>query len=93
VSIAPAPRRPKVVVYTTPWCGYCGRAKDLLRRKGVEFDEVDLSRDHALAESVALRSGRRTVPQVFVDGEPHGGFEELAALDRRGELDAILGLG
>jgi len=85
-------QRRRVVVYTTPWCGYCGAAKDLLTRKGVAFEEVDISRDAALATDIAQRSGRRTVPQVFADDEPLGGYTDLLDLDRRGALDAKLGL-
>lgn len=83
---------PDVVVYTKPFCPYCTAAKALLREKGVAFREVDVSRDDALREDLVARTGRRTVPQVFV-GETHvGGYDDLAALDRKGGLDPLLGL-
>jgi glutaredoxin 3 len=82
--------QPDIVVYTTPICPYCVRAKQLLARKGATYREVDVSRDDALRQDVMQRSGRRTVPQIWI-GERHvGGFDDLYALDQRGELDALL---
>lgn len=83
---------PPVTIYTTPLCGYCLAAKRLLAAKGVAFDEIDLAcAPERRAEMVARAGGRRTVPQVFV-GETHlGGFDDLAALDRAGRLDRLLG--
>lgn len=80
----------KVVVYTTEYCPYCVRAKALLERKGVSFDEIDVGVDDAQREQMIQASGRRTVPQIFIDGNPVGGYDELAALDRQGELDKLL---
>jgi len=83
---------PKVVVYSTLMCPYCVRAKALLQAKGVEFEEirVDLDRDRMV--EMMRRSGRRTVPQIFI-GEVHvGGYDDMAALDARGGLDPLLGL-
>ena len=80
----------KVVVYTTEYCPYCVRAKALLERKGVSFDEIDVGNDDAQREQMIETSGRRTVPQIFIDGNPVGGYDELAALDRQGELDKLL---
>ena len=79
-----------VVLYTTQWCPFCVRAKALLQHKGVRFEEIDVSGDDALRLRMVEESGRRTVPQVFINGSPIGGFEELAALDRDGELDRLL---
>lgn len=79
-----------VTVYTTPFCPFCLRAKALLRERGIEFAEVDLSADPALREEVSARSGRRTVPQVFIAGRSIGGFEELRALAARGELERLV---
>jgi glutaredoxin 3 len=62
----------------------------LLQKKGIPFEEVDLSRDPALRQEIVRRSGRRTVPQIFFDDEPIGGFEELAALAESGQLDERL---
>jgi glutaredoxin 3 len=84
---------PRVVVYTRSWCGWCRRAKALLARKGVAFEEIDLDEHPELAADVARRSGRPTVPQVFAGERPLGGYDSLEALERRGELDAALGLG
>ncbi len=79
-----------VVLYTTPYCPFCIRAKELLERKQVGFREIGVDRDPALRQEMMSRSGRRTVPQIWI-GELHvGGFDELAALDRRGELDALI---
>jgi glutaredoxin 3 len=85
--------RPKVVIYATAWCGYCERARQIFRRKGVEFDEVDVDSGAAARREMLTRSGRRSVPQIFI-GERHvGGSEDLLALDVSGELDALLGVG
>jgi glutaredoxin 3 len=80
----------KVTVYTTQFCSYCVRAKALLRQKGVEFEEIDVGDDDAVREKMIEESGRRTVPQIFINGQPVGGFEELRALDEQGELDRLL---
>lgn len=80
----------KVVVYTTEYCPYCVRAKALLQRKGVPFEEIDVGNDDAQREYMIRASGRRTVPQIFIDGNPVGGYDELAALDRQGDLDKLL---
>lgn len=79
-----------VIVYTTDYCPYCVRAKNLLRHKGVAFDEINVGDDDALREKMVAESGRRTVPQIFIDGKPIGGFDELYALDQDGELDRML---
>ena len=80
-----------VTIYTKDYCGYCTSAKALLDRKGVAFEEIDVSGDPAAAREVAQRSGQRTVPQIWI-GEHHvGGFTDLAALEASGELDRLLG--
>lgn len=82
----------EVTMYTTPVCPYCKRAKDLLKRKGVDkVNEVDISRDPARRDEMLERSGgRRTVPQIFI-GETHvGGSDDLHDLDREGKLDDLL---
>lgn len=84
---------PDIVVYTTPVCPYCVAAKQLLKRKGAAFREIDVAADPALRQEVMQRSGRRTVPQIWI-GEYHvGGFDELNALERAGRLDALLAGG
>ncbi len=81
-----------VKVYMTGYCPYCARAKELLRRKGVSFDEIDVAGDDALREQMVRDSGRRTVPQIFINGQSIGGFDELKALDEEGRLDCLLGV-
>jgi len=81
-----------IVIYTKPTCGYCAAAKALLRSKGAGFQEIDVSRDETVRNDMIQRSGRRTVPQIFI-GERHvGGYDDLVALDARGDLDALLGV-
>lgn len=78
-----------VTIYTTPTCGYCAAAKSLLRAKGVAYEEIDASVNAVRAEMMQ-RTGRRTVPQIYV-GETHvGGYDDLSALDRAGRLDPLL---
>ena len=83
---------PAIVMYSTSICPYCDRARSLLSRKGVSVQEIKVDEDPAQREQMLQRSGgRRTVPQIFI-GERHvGGFDDLAALDRAGELDKLLG--
>ncbi len=80
----------KVTIYTTPVCPYCAAAKTLLRNRQVGFTEIDVSARPDLREEMITRSGRRTVPQIFI-GETHvGGYDDLAALDGAKKLDALL---
>ena len=82
---------PKVEIYTTPFCPYCERAKALLARKGVEFEEFDAPHgSQARKDAIARSGGRSTVPQIFIDGRAIGGSDELAALERAGKLDTLL---
>jgi glutaredoxin 3 len=81
----------KVEVYTTTYCPFCTRAKNLLKSKGVAFVEIDVTDDDALrAKMVELSGGRRTVPEIFINGEIVGGFDDLKALDDEEKLDALL---
>ena len=81
----------KVEVYTTTFCPFCTRAKSLLKSKGVQFLEIDVTEDAELSQKmVELSGGRRTVPEIFIDGKIVGGYDELKALDDAGELDPIL---
>lgn len=84
---------PDIVMYSTHFCAYCERARHLFARKQVTFSEIKVDDQPDQRDIMLQRSGgRRTVPQIFI-GERHiGGFDELAALDRKGELDALLGL-
>lgn len=79
-----------VVIYTTPICPYCVRAKNLLKQKGVEWTEVDVSRDAGERMALVERTRQRTVPQIFINGRHVGGSDDLYALERAGELDALL---
>lgn len=82
---------PKIVIYTTSTCPYCLAAKRLLAQKQVAFEEISVEGDpQKRAEMSRLAEGRRTVPQIFVDGRPIGGCDELYALDGAGELDRLL---
>jgi glutaredoxin 3 len=84
----------KVELYTTMFCPYCARARSLLTKKGVDYADIDVMADTAKRDEMVARSGgRQTVPQIFIDGRHIGGSDELAALDRAGKLDALLGLG
>ena len=87
----PAGGAPEVVMYSTAFCGYCQRARNLLERKGVNVREIKVDEDAGQRVIMLKRSGgMRTVPQIFI-GERHvGGYDELAALDRAGELDPLL---
>jgi glutaredoxin 3 len=80
----------KIVIYSTQWCPYCRMAKQLLSRKGQSFDEIDVEAEPSRRDEMVARSGRRTVPQIWI-GERHvGGFDDLAALESAGELDPLL---
>jgi glutaredoxin 3 len=82
---------PKVEIYTTFFCPYCARAKALLDRKGVAYEEYDAQHGSAARREAIERSGgRTTVPQIFIDGRSIGGSDELLALERAGKLDALL---
>ena len=76
----------RVKIYTTASCPFCIRAKRLLEARGIPFEDIDVGNDDALREEIMQRTGRRTVPQIFVDERSIGGFEELAALDAAGKL-------
>lgn len=81
----------KIEIYTSPWCGYCVRAKKLLQTKGVAFIEIDVEAEpRRKPEMVQRAHGGRTVPQIFIDDRHVGGSDDLHALDARGELDLLL---
>lgn len=84
---------PKIEIYTSPFCGYCARAKRLLSSKGVEFQEYDVMAEPTRAREMRQRAeGRTSVPQIFIDGQGVGGSDDIHALDRAGKLDSLLGL-
>lgn len=79
-----------VTIYTTSYCPYCVKAKDLLKRKGATYTEVSAEDDDVREAMIIKAGGRRTVPQIFI-GETHvGGCDDLYALDKEGKLDALL---
>jgi glutaredoxin 3 len=80
----------QVIIYTSEVCPYCVRAKDLLHRKGVSFEEVRVDLDEKKRDQMIEKSQRRTVPQIFIDEKPIGGCDDLYALDRTGQLDQLL---
>jgi glutaredoxin 3 len=81
----------QVVIYTTNYCPYCTAAKALLRSKKVQFDEIDVTDDPARRTEMEKLSQRRSVPQIFIDGKPIGGYDDAQRLDAKGELDRLLG--
>ncbi|MFO0574086.1 MAG: glutaredoxin 3 [Polyangia bacterium] len=80
----------KVEIYTTRFCPYCIMAKQLLGQKGVAYQETDVSGDDAARRMLRERTGRRTVPQIFINGKSVGGYDDIAELDRQGKLDPML---
>ncbi len=83
----------KVERYTTAWCPVCVRAKQLLNSKNVAFEDTDVDREPQQRAVMMQRGGARTVPQIFINDHAIGGCDELFALERAGELDALLGAG
>jgi len=77
-------------MYTTPFCGYCARAKSLLEKKGAAYEEMDVMLDEKKRAEMRARAKRSTVPQIFINGQYIGGSDELAALEQAGKLDALL---
>jgi glutaredoxin 3 len=92
-TAGPATVPPRIVMYASGWCGYCARARALLQSKKVVFQEVDVDTQPGARAEMIKRSGRRTVPQIFI-GETHvGGCEELLQLEASGGLDPLLKQG
>lgn len=81
---------PDVTIYTTPICPYCARAKSLLTRKGAAFAEIDVMMDREARAQMEQRSGRKTVPQIFIGDQHIGGCDDLMELDYDGKLDGLL---
>ena len=82
----------EVIIYTTAWCGYCRAAKRLLDSKGIDYQDIDVDGDQEKRAWLREVTGRHTVPQIFIEGKPYGGYDDINALDPRGELDPLLGL-
>jgi glutaredoxin 3 len=83
----------QVEMYGADWCGYSIRARMLLDRKGVEYHYIDVDSTPGARDEMTERGGGRTIPQIFIDGTPVGGSDELHALEARGELDRLLAAG
>ena len=81
---------PDIVMYVTGWCPYCQRARGLLTKKGLPVTEINVDEDAKFRDEMMARSGRRTVPQIFIGGKHVGGCDDLFALDARGELDRLI---
>ena len=80
----------QVVIYTTRICPYCVRAKQLFQRKGIAYEEIDVSLDNNLRLQLVARTKQRTVPQIFINDQHIGGFDDLQRLNESGKLDALL---
>ncbi len=87
---APDPAMPNIVIYTSEYCPYCRRARALLDSKGAAYTLLDVNRDPRLWEEIAKRTGRHTVPQIFIGDRHVGGCDDLFELERRGELTSLL---
>ena len=85
--------KPRIRIYGSEYCGYCVAARMLLDRKGLAYEDVPVGSDAALRKIMEEKSGGRTLPQIFIDDRPIGGFDELNALNMSGELDRMLGTG
>lgn len=81
----------RIRMYTKPFCSFCARAKELLLGKMVKVCEIDISKTPSLRDEMINKTGRKTVPQVFIEGQHIGGWDDLSSLDAKGELDRILG--
>jgi glutaredoxin 3 len=89
-NTATAGNRPLIEIYHKTWCPYSRAALALLDRKGVAYRDIDVTDDRVREREMIDRAGRHTVPQIFVDGAPIGGFDDLARRDREGTLDGLL---
>ena len=81
---------PRIIMYTTGFCPYCVAAKNLLQTKGASWDEIRIDKERGKRDEMIDKSQRRTVPQIFIGDTHVGGFDDLAALDKAGELDQLL---
>lgn len=82
-----------VTVYTSSFCGHCMRVMDLLQRRGIEYTEISVEDGPGIRDELVARSGRRALPQVYLGERYLGGAEEIAAMDKSGELDRLLSEG
>ncbi|CEG57685.1 glutaredoxin 3 [Legionella fallonii] len=81
---------PQVIMYSTGYCPYCSRAKELLNKKNVPFTEIRVDLQPELRDEMIAKSGRRTVPQIFINGQAIGGCDDLYALEAQGKLNQLL---
>lgn len=81
----------EVVMYTKPFCGFCAAAKALFKKKDISYTEINIGGNATLREEMIARSGRSTVPQIFINDEHIGGYDDMAALEEAGEFDSRLG--
>jgi glutaredoxin 3 len=79
----------RIRMYSTTWCGYCVRAKALLEQRGLEYEEIVMDDDPSFRQKMLELTGRWTVPQIFIDDVPIGGYTELWCLDRDGKLNEL----
>ena len=84
--------KPKIEIYGSEHCGYCTAAKLLFKRKGIEYEDIRISKDDDAVNAMMARSGSRSVPQIFINDRSIGGFDELYALAQSGDLDQLLGV-
>lgn len=82
--------QPHIVMYTTGWCPYCQRVRELFARRRLEFEEIDIEANPARRAEMQARSGRNTVPQIFIGTTHVGGCDDIHALDQAGKLDPLL---
>lgn len=82
--------KPEVIIYTAPSCPFCARAKQLLEKKGLSYKEIRIEADTALREEMVAKSGRQSVPQIFINGQHIGGYDDLATLNSQNGLDKFL---
>lgn len=80
----------EVKVYSTSYCPFCMKAKQLLKSKNIPFQEIDLTNDSATREKLSKETGWQTVPMIFIDGKLIGGFDDLNSLNQKGQLEALL---
>jgi len=81
---------PKILMYGADWCGYCARARRLLDSKGAAYEEIDVDLVPGARQEMQARSGRGTIPQIFINGQHIGGADDLQALEAEGGLDPLL---
>ena len=80
----------RVLMYTTPWCGYCSAARELLQSKNVDFEEIDVSMDSKLRTEMIDKTNRTSVPQIFINEQHIGGYSDMAELEQKDELQSLL---